>query len=134
VFRDGKRIEVEVKLGELPGTPGAVAGGAAPAAGKARLGVELADVTDELRQRLGLDSAARGAVIMQVEPDSPAARAGLEPGDLIDQVGGEDVKNAADTSARLGKADSGAPLRLRVVREGRGRFVMVPPRSDGEGR
>jgi len=135
VFRDGKRIAVEARLGELPGTPGAVAGGGAPpAAGKVRLGVELADVSDELRQRLGLDPAARGAVILQVEPDSPAARAGLEPGDLIDEVGGEDVKNAADTSARLGKANPGAPLRLRVVREGRGRFVIVPPRSEHDGR
>jgi serine protease Do len=131
VFRDGKRIDLDVKLGELPSEPGAVLagrdGGGPGAGGKARLGLQLSDLGDELRQRLGLGPDTKGALVVQVLPDSPAARGGLAPGDVIEQVGSQQVSSAAQAGALLGKADPKAPLRLRVVREGRGLFLVVPP-------
>jgi serine protease Do len=79
-----------------------------------------------MRRRLELGDDVQGAVVTEVVPGSPAERAGLQPGDVIDQVGTARVTSAGEASAALGKADPKAPLRLRVVRKGRGLFVMVP--------
>ncbi len=61
--------------------------------GKARrgwIGVRIQDVTQDIADSLGLKSA-KGALIAGVEPDGPAAKAGIRNGDVIQQVAGQDV-------------------------------------------
>src|SRR5690606_34795804 len=55
------------------------------------IGVRIQPVTDEIAQALGLDRA-RGALVADVEPDSPAARARLQPGDVILTFDGKPVE------------------------------------------
>ena len=78
-----------------------------------------------MRQRLRLDRGAQGAVVTDVEPGSPAARAGLAPGDVILRVGRETVATAADASRELGRIPSGGTAFLRVLRSGQETFVAV---------
>jgi serine protease Do len=126
VFREGKPVELSAKLGELP-NEGGVAKPSKP--GRApEVGVALSDTTPELRQRLSLGDA-RGAVVTEVQPGSPAAEAGLRPGDLLMQVGGSHVKDAASAKQALAKTDTKKPMRVRVLREGRGLFLIIPPRK-----
>jgi serine protease Do len=126
VFREGKAVALSVKLGELPGE----GGGPTPAhKGKApELGVELSDITPELRQRLQL-ADARGAVVTGVQPGSPAAEAGLRAGDVLLQVGEGQVRDAAAAKQLLAKTDAKRPLRVRILRDGRGVFLVIPPRK-----
>lgn len=129
IWRDGKRLEVPVTLGELPvsgrlaATRGSGGGSTPTPKEPARWGVGLTDITPELAQRLQL-GAARGALVQQVQSDSPAEAAGLTPGDVIVSIGDREVKKASEARDILSKSEG--PLRLRVVREGHGFFLVLP--------
>ncbi len=127
VWRGGKRVTLKAKLEELPADHSGKGGhaGSSSSSGGGR-GLGLADIDDQLKQRFDIETD-RGAVVVRVEPDSPAGRAGLRPGDVIAQVGGDEVKDARDAARLMGRADASKPLRLRVIREGHGMFVILPP-------
>ena len=82
-------------------------------------------MTPQLAQRLRLDSDTRGAVIVDVDPDSAAARAGLTQGDVIVRVGRQAVSSAADAQRELSRVPSGSTAFLRVIRNGQEQFVPI---------
>ncbi len=82
------------------------------------LGVEVQDPNAQLARLLGLGDA-RGAVVTRVASDSPAARAGLRPGDVITALGGQRVADARDLRSIESRSRTGATLALDVVRDGR---------------
>ncbi|WP_340110216.1 Do family serine endopeptidase [Pikeienuella sp. HZG-20] len=131
VMRNGREKTLNVTVGALAGERRAAndAGGAAPADGSGavdsdRLGAALVALTPEARQRLGVRSAERGAVIAALEEGGPAAEAGLRVGDVIERVGDAEISTPADVVAALDKIDAGVALVL--VRRGDGRvFVGV---------
>jgi serine protease Do len=127
VFRDGKELDLLVTLGTLPSETIASAGGTKPGEQQARWGLSLGDVTDEVRARLKLDANTKGAVVMQIQPGSSAERALLRVSDVIVQVGSEAISSAAQASARMQAAPRDKPLRVRILREGNGLFVILPP-------
>jgi len=81
---------------------------------RGRLGVTLAPLTDQLASYFGVKE---GVLVSAVEPDSPAAQAGLKAGDVITSVAGHAVNDPADVSARIREATPGLPMDVRVVRE-----------------
>jgi len=119
VWRDKKAIVVDVKLGSLNRpTPGAP---------PPQVGVQLRDVTPPIAQQLGLERA-EGVVITEVEPGSPAAAAGLQPGDLLEQIGKDRVRNAKDAVEKLKSVDLKAGVRLRIRRGDTGQYVLLKDR------
>jgi S1-C subfamily serine protease len=84
----------------------------------------LENITPELARRLRLDEP-RGAVIADVEEESPAQRAGLQPGDVILRVGSIPITNRADAQKALAAVRSGSTAFLRVFRGGQETFVTV---------
>ncbi len=88
-------------------------------------GITLGNLTPNVAQRLRLDRGTRGAVITDVEPDSPAARVGLAAGDVITRVGRETVETAAEASRALEQVPASGTAFLRVLRNGRDTFVAV---------
>jgi serine protease Do len=87
-------------------------------------GFTLQNVTAEIARQLNLRER-RGAVITEVDPDGPAARAGLRPGDLIVRVGAQRVEARADAQRELDKVKSGGTTSLRVIRAGEEIFVLL---------
>ena len=96
------------------------------------IGVNLNSRLDGLvERRFGV----RGAVILSVEPGSPAARAGLQGadierssisvGDVITEINGKPVTSQADLSGRLSYIDPGATVDMKVWRDGKTRTVKV---------
>jgi len=85
--------------------------------GRPRLGVELVDVTGELREHLG-SSRDEGVLVGRVLSDTPAEAAGVEVGDLIVAVGGESVDQYGDLARLLSERD-GETFNLDVIRDGR---------------
>ena len=85
----------------------------------------------------GLDRPA-GVLVRQVTPGSPAARAGLRPGDIIFAIDGKEVADPASLAYRVGTQDVGSQAVLTVVRDGRALNVPVrleappevPPREE----
>jgi serine protease Do len=99
--------------------------GNAPEETTSGFGLTLGNITADVQQRLRLDRGVQGAVVNDVEPGSPAARAGLAPGDVILRVGRETVETAAEASRELGRVASGGTAFLRVLRNGQETFVAV---------
>ena len=81
------------------------------------LGVELKDVTPDQAQELKLGEDY-GAVVDQVEADSPAARAGLKSGDVIVEFAGEKVRSVAELRRLVRETPLGRTVELRVRRKG----------------
>jgi serine protease Do len=132
VYRENKPIEVPIKIGEQPADVMAMrnkGGEIAPKAGDDQtgeaLGMRLATVTDELAQKYNLGDTRDGALITSVEPRSLAAKAGLQPGDLITRVGNESVTTAKDAADALSKQDASKGVRLYVTNKDGSRFVFL---------
>ena len=83
------------------------------------LGVSIQSVTPELAQGLGLPNSVRGAVVSEVQANSPAQRAGLQQGDVIFAVNGQPVDDAGRLRAVVASLGAGAQARLEVRRQAR---------------
>jgi serine protease Do len=87
-------------------------------------GITLQNVTPEIARRLRLENRS-GAVITEIEQGSPAARAGLQPGDVIVRVGRQAVESAGEAQRELARITSGGTAFLRIIRGGQETFVTV---------
>ncbi|CAH2601960.1 putative periplasmic serine endoprotease DegP-like [Rhodovastum atsumiense] len=111
----------------------------APDAGKPErqgLGVALAPLTPQLRGQLELPTRTQGAVVVEVQPDSPAAQAGLREGDVLLGVGGHQIRSPEDAAAAIRSATTGQEQKvaLRILRDGHTAFVAVNlARTSGKG-
>jgi serine protease Do len=127
VRRDGKALTLTVTIARMP--DGFLAGGPAatpPArAGAGSLeGVRLGKLDDAMRQRLELDETTEGVVVLEVDPESKAARAGLRPGQVITEVNREFVHSPKEAYAQAGARRDKATL-LRVLEGDRKRFLAI---------
>jgi len=91
---------------------------------RGRIGVTIAPVTKEVAEAIGL-GAPRGALVQGVEDGLPAAKAGVEPGDIILKVDGKAVEKSGDLPRLIGAAKPGAKSTLQLFRRGQLRDVGV---------
>jgi serine protease Do len=126
VLHDGKTRDVTVKVGQMPDDRQATTEQPNPAAGP-KIGLALAPLSPELRDRLDVPEGTNGSVIREVEPGSPAEMAGLLPGDVIVSVDRHPVGSPAETVRAIrGALDGkGQSLALRILRHGAPAFVGV---------
>ncbi len=98
------------------------------------LGVSVQDLTPELAQALGVPGR-HGALISDVQPDTPAARAGLQQDDVILSLDDESIETARGLTRDIGFRSPGEQVRLSLVRDGRRREIKVKlgERPDIEG-
>jgi len=110
-------VPEETRVAEAPG-----------AAAPASLGVQLADLTPEIRERYRLSEESAGVLVVGVEPNGPAAREGIRPGDLIVRVGSESVGRAEEVAERVrAAADAERDTVLLLIARGEAaRYVAVP--------
>ncbi len=80
------------------------------------LGVMIQEVNRDLAETYGL-SRPYGALVSQVMPDSPAAEAGLESGDVILEFNGEEISRSSDLPPKVGRASVGSEGELRIMRD-----------------
>jgi Do/DeqQ family serine protease len=92
------------------------------------LGAKLQAVTPDIADSMGLKRPA-GALIASVTRDSPAARAGLKPGDLINSVDGQEVDDPNAFDYRFATKPLGGAAALGVLRAGRAINVKVALRT-----
>lgn len=101
----------------------------APSQGPALMGMKLAPMTDELRQKYGFDKKAKGLVVTEVEAGSQAARKGIKVGEAIVEAAQEAVASVEDLTRNIDKVrKSGRKAVLLRVEDAKGemRFVAVP--------
>jgi serine protease Do len=135
VNREGQTKTFDVQLVEMP-AGAAVEGGpeaspeesAQPEKTTVFGGVAVADVTDDIRSALNLPKDVQGAVIAEVDADSPAGKVGLREGDVIQEVNKQPVKNAKDLVAVSKKLKPNEKILIRVYSQGRSGYVALEPK------
>jgi serine protease Do len=91
---------------------------------RAYLGVFPQDIDPNLAKALNL-SSTDGVLIANVDADTPAARGGLESGDVIVEINGEKVLNASRFRLKLGEMKPGDRVNLSIIRDGRTRELNI---------
>ena len=95
----------------------------------AMLGLKLSAISPELRAKYGLDAKMTGVVVIEIDPQSPAAQKTIKVGDVIVEAAQEPVASPADVTRGIEKAKkAGRKAVLLRVEDGKGdlRFVAVP--------
>jgi serine protease Do len=136
ILREGKGLTVSARLTELKEEGDTPEPRRVPnrndddvAGTSVGLGLRLRALTPELSQRFGIKDG-KGVVVQSVEPNSPAANAGLRPGDLIERVGQTAVNTPQDVQtnvkALLGQqTGDDKSVALYVNTKGQRRFIVV---------
>ncbi len=98
------------------------------------MGVALSPLTPDLAQAFGLPAGAKGAVVQQVMPRTPAEKAGLEPGDVITSLDGKPIDSSSSLSRGVALVAPGQAVKLGLVRKGSEKTVSltVTQRPDDE--
>ncbi|MGC4366237.1 DegQ family serine endoprotease [Hydrogenophaga sp. R2] len=91
---------------------------------RGRIGVQIDQVSKEVAESLGLGQP-KGALVRGVEPDSPAARAGIEPGDIILKFDGKEVEKSVDLPRMVGNTKPGNRSSVTVLRRGSQRDLSI---------
>ncbi|HOO56628.1 MAG TPA: Do family serine endopeptidase [bacterium] len=130
VLRNGKKKQLKVRLEERPDD---VASGTKPGGNfsEEELGLELKTLTPEIARQLDAKSD-KGAVVMNVDPGSPADKAELMQGDIITKADRKPVDNAGDFIDIIDELKPGDDILIVVERRGYNRFFVleIPEKKD----
>lgn len=93
-------------------------------ADRGHLGVGLLDLTPELRRHFGAPEEA-GVMISAIEPESPAAAAGLRAGDILTAIDGQPVAAATTATRIVSEGEAGQTLELGILRDRKARTIAA---------
>jgi serine protease Do len=128
IVRNGETQTVTVSVATMPNqtTASNDNGGDPSAPATPRVGLALAPISPDLRDQLGLPEQARGAVVEQVTPGSPADSAGIRQGDVVVGVGNKSVTSPQAAIEAIRNATKGGhDVALRILRNGHAAFVAL---------
>jgi Do/DeqQ family serine protease len=131
IQRGGNTQQVHATLGEFTAERNAEQGSGQSGSntnGTGKLGIGVEPLTPDIAEQLGIDKATQGVVVTQVDPSGPAADAGIQQGDVIEQVNQQTVLSAANVEAAL-KRSGTQPALLLINHRGTTIFVTVSPRQ-----
>lgn len=135
VLRDGEQMTIPVTMEEMPGdfTPalrrGRPNGETAPdepeTATYDELGLKVEKITKELAEQLGISADSKGVVVTSVKEGTPAARIGLEAGDIIEKVGSRRVTSPQEFREAVDALDLANGIALLIRRGETSQFVVL---------
>jgi serine protease Do len=135
VWREGREMTLKVRVGELDETETAAAATTAPEEESAptiegpidTLGLTVAELTPELRERFQLGDEPTGVVVTEVGAEGAAAEKGLQAGDVIVEVDQQTVVTPADVAGRVdeAKANGYRVVTLLIYRQGDYQWVAI---------
>ena len=122
LLRNGKALDRQVKVGEMEEKVEV-----AKAPSHKSLGITVQNLTPEIAKGLGLKKDT-GVVVTRVEPGSPASDAGIQTGDLVQEVNRKPVKNVEDFVQKIEKAKGQGNVLFLIQRGQNNLFAAVTPR------
>ncbi|MDH5541417.1 MAG: DegQ family serine endoprotease [Nitrospinota bacterium] len=127
VIRNGKEQKFKVKLGDLKAAFEAK-GREAPQEEEqsSNLGLLVRTLTPDMQRRYGLKTDA-GVLVAEVQPSGAASKAGIQPGDIIEEVNRKPVKTAEEFNSVVSRIEKDEPILLVVRRGESSNFVIVYP-------
>lgn len=123
IVRDGKPKQIWVTIGKQPGDFGSQKSGSNSKMFK-KFGFSLQNLTPDLAEKLGFENN-QGVVVSNVEPGSPADKAGLKPGHLIEEVNRQDVANVKQLKSALNASKNSKQTLLRVNTGNSRQYVVL---------
>jgi serine protease Do len=125
ILRDGSTKTLEATVQQMPGSEQLAQNNNSNSSDNGTLsGVTFGDLDQQTRQELKVPENVKGVVITEVQPDSPAAEAGLKQGDVIQEINRHPVKTAEE-AARLTENTKDKVTLLRIWSNGGSHFVVV---------
>jgi serine protease Do len=91
---------------------------------RAYIGVQVQPVTAGIAESLGMKNAS-GALVDEAQPDTPAAKAGVQPGDVITAVNGNPVKDSRSLAREISVMAPGSTAKLDILRKGEAKSIEV---------
>lgn len=133
IWRGGKMVTLDVKVGELEEEVQTASTGSSSSKTKSGeshiddLGLTLSSTTDSLREQYKLELKAKGVVITKVDDEGPAAEKGIRAGDLIVEIGQEEVTNPSQVTTKINEAKKQGRKSVLLLLEGQSglRFVAI---------
>ena len=127
VVRNGKEIALEVVIVELPTVKVAKAKDGRDVGGNVLESLDVEDITSRMRREMNLPAEIKGVLISDVKPETAAESAGLQEGDIIEEVNRQPVRNFVDFTKASRKVKAGENVLLLIFREGNHLYVTVTP-------
>lgn len=124
ILRDGKQETVTLTVGQHQAAAAQSDTPVESEAAGTSLGVTVAPLTETVRAEAGIAKAVEGVVVTDLQPDSPAARAGLQRGDVIVKLGNQDTFTPEALKAAL-NSEKTDPALVLINRAGSQIFVAV---------
>jgi serine protease Do len=123
VLRNGAEKSLSVKVAARPVESAAKSAPAPDAGTSGKLGVSIQDLNPQIARQMGIPASVTGVVVTQVQPDSPAAEAGLKRGDVVQEVNRQPVKSASDF--RNAVSQSSKSVLLLIHRDDKTIYAVV---------
>lgn len=120
LIRDGKTLKVPVIVEEMPNDKVLTAS----KKHKVTLGLGLAELDEKSKRELDV-RVEHGLVVRQVQPNSPAARAGIKQGDVLYKVNGHLLRKISDLSDIMEEIEPGGSLKVLMDRHGNQAFSII---------
>jgi serine protease Do len=131
ILRNGESKTLEITVQQVPGSEDLAKNNTPNGTDNGTLnGVGVSDLDQQTRQGLKLPDNVKGVVITEVQPDSPAAEAGLKQGDIIQEINRHPVKTA-DEAVRLTENAKDKVTLLRIWSNGGSHYVVVDESKAG---
>jgi serine protease Do len=127
VYRNGHTQEIDVTLGTFPENA-QTAQNSENQSPSGLKGLQVQNLTPDICQQLNLPAATSGVVVSQVDPDSAAAQAQIQQGDVIQEVNRKPVHNLDEYQQALA-GTANQPVLLLIDRGGTTLFVVVQPQQ-----
>lgn len=138
VWRNGRTLQLDVRTGEhpdkyvrasvRPGPQRPSGSSNSPIHGSQFLGLVVEEPTPEKLQKMQITRKESGGVlVLEVEPSSPAAAAGLEPGDIITEAGGKPILGKKDFEKAMGETSEQRGILLLLERSAQKTFAILKP-------
>jgi serine protease Do len=94
---------------------------------KGRIGVAVANLDDQARQQFNVPDRVKGVVVQDVKPGSPAEEAGLQPGDVIEEVNRKPAATASEFGGQVHAAGQDKDMLLLVWSRGNASYRTLHP-------
>ena len=124
-IRDSKSMTVSIEIGEQPEDMAQVSQKSQEPESEKTFGITVANITDEIRQRLNIPEDEKGVIIVDVDQGSMAAMAGLQKGSIITEVNRKKISSMEDYKDAVKKSEKDGSVLLLIKDERGSRFVLL---------
>jgi serine protease Do len=127
VMRDGKPTTLDLTVGQYHAKGQEASNQGESGQQKGKIGLAVANLDDQTRQQFNVPDSVKGVVVQQVRPGSPAEDAGLQPGDVIEQVNRQPAESANQFVNQVHQNAEGKDMLFLVWSKGNSSYRTVRP-------